>query len=295
MLSYLKQIFSLIFLAIMALLPLRLSQWVGSGLGRLAHRLVKKRKRIAALNIQTCLPELSQEEQEKLLKDNFKESGKWFMECGAMWFWSPERILSRTTLSGDKELLSTIAEGNGAIITLPHLGNWEVMGPYLAQHADFMAIYKPAKEKLLNRFIIWRRQSDEIQTVPANQSGVRKLMVHLKKGGVTGLISDHQPSINGGFYIPFFGRPALTGKLTPSLVKVSKAPTFISSVVRKPKGQGFHIHFERLEFSNINDLETTAKEINLALEKEIRRTPEQHQWVYKRFSHQPEGYKNLYK
>ncbi len=295
MLSYLKQIFALLILALNALLPLRLSQKIGAGLGSLAYRLAKKRKRIAQLNIQTCLPELSSEEQEKLLNDNFKENGKWFMETGAMWYWSPKRIIDRTTTSGHEAIEKAVAEGKGALITLPHLGNWEVMPMYLADNFNFMGLYKPAKEKLLDKFILWRRQGDGSKIVPADQSGVRHMMKHLKSGGVTGLISDHQPSKSGGFYIPFFGRPALTGKLTPSLVKASKAPTFISSVVRKPKGEGFHIHFEPLEFTDIKNLEKTAEEINAALEAVIRKNPEQHQWVYKRFSHQPEGYKNLYK
>ncbi len=295
MLSYLKQILALLILAINALLPLRLSQWIGSALGSLAYKLAKKRKRIAKLNIETCLPELSAEEQEKLLKDNFKESGKWFMEAGAMWYWSPKRILARTTTSGHEAIEKAAEEGKGALITLPHLGNWEVMPIYLLENFNFMGMYKPAKEKLLDQFILWRRKSNDGKLVPADQSGVRQMMKHLKNGGVTGLITDHQPSKSGGFYIPFFGRPALTGKLTPSLVKASKAPTFISSVVRKPNGEGFHIHFEPLEFTDIKDLEKTAEEINLALESVIRKNPEQHQWVYKRFSHQPEGFKNLYK
>jgi len=50
--------------------------WLGAGFGRVLHRLLKSRRKVARRNIQLCFPDMPAAEQAALVKHNFEETGK---------------------------------------------------------------------------------------------------------------------------------------------------------------------------------------------------------------------------
>ena len=53
-------------------LPFRALVWIGNVLGLLLHTLAAERRRVATINVQLCLPELSDAERARLVRDNFR-------------------------------------------------------------------------------------------------------------------------------------------------------------------------------------------------------------------------------
>ena len=51
--------------------PYKMQLSIGKGLGILLHKVLKSRRRVAEVNIRLCFPELSAEEQAKLVRENF--------------------------------------------------------------------------------------------------------------------------------------------------------------------------------------------------------------------------------
>jgi KDO2-lipid IV(A) lauroyltransferase len=128
----------------------------------------------------------------------------------------------------------------------------------------------------------------------ANPQGVRQAFKALKKNSVVAILSDHLPSENAGVHAPFFGRLALTGKLTHSLIKHNASEVLLASVLRKPEGRGFEISFAEIQGMDTTDSVAAATALNQAIEKSILLAPEQYQWVYRRFAKPPKGMKSIY-
>lgn len=164
----------------------------------------------------------------------------------------------------------------------------------IPQHYPFGAMYRPIKSPLFESIIFEGRSRVGTDMFAANPQGVRKALKSLKKGNIVAVLSDHLPSEDAGVYAPFFGRPALTGKLTHSLAKYNDSEVLIATVVRLATGKGFEVYFETLEGMRTNDSIAAATALNQAIEKSILRSPDQYQWVYRRFAKPPQGMADIY-
>lgn len=269
-----------------SLLPLPLARKIGRRLGAVYYRLGKKRVHIARVNMGICYPELSPAERERRVKQSFLEAGAWFMEAGPVWMWPRERILGHVSVKNPELYERAVAEDKGVILAIPHLGNWEVMGPFVTRDNEFACFYKHNdKSPRFNAFLRGQRSRNGTVMASADASGIRLLYKHLKAGKIVGLLPDHNPSDAMGVYVPFFGRPTLTGTLVSSLARKNGAIVLTAAVIRTDKG--FEIHFGEVENQHSEDPELAAKSLNEAIERCIALAPAQFQWVYPRFKKRP--------
>jgi KDO2-lipid IV(A) lauroyltransferase len=277
-----------------AFLPLKWNQFIGSYLGLLLIKHNKKRAHIALANIHACFPNKTIKEQETLLKMTAMEAGKWFMESPYIWFRHPSYLASKVTISNPELLAQAHQKGRGVILVLPHQGNWELLNFYVPQHYPFGAMYRPSNSPLLERIIFNGRSRLGGLMFAANTRGVRQALKALKKNTVVAILSDHLPSEEAGVHAPFFGHPALTGKLTHSLVRHNSSEILLASVIRQPQGEGFTIHFNEIKGMDTDNSVEAATAMNQAIESSILLAPEQYQWVYRRFAKPPIGVKSIY-
>lgn len=277
-----------------AYLPLRWSQCIGHYLGLLLIRCNKKRQQIALTNFSVCFPNETSEQHQLRLRATAIEAGKWFMESAYVWFRHPSYLVSKVSMHNTALLESSYRKGKGVVVVLPHQGNWEMLNFCIPQHYPFGAMYRPIKSPLFESIIFEGRSRVGTDMFAANPQGVRKALKSLKKGNIVAVLSDHLPSEDAGVYAPFFGRPALTGKLTHSLAKYNDSEVLIATVVRLATGKGFEVYFETLEGMRTNDSIAAATALNQAIEKSILRSPDQYQWVYRRFAKPPQGMTDIY-
>lgn len=276
-------------LSLIGLLPLRLAQALGAALGRLFYRLGRKRIRIARCNLKACFPQMDARARELLLQRNLMESGKWFAEFGIAWLWSPQRACRRIKVR-DADLLAVAhAHGHGVVLIIPHLGNWEMVNAWVSTHYPFAALYQPLASSWFERFILYRRSRQGTFMAPATGTGVRQLLKCLKAGHVVGILPDHRPSRAAGVMAPFFGQPALTGKLAARLVAANGSQVLSATAVRKPAGQGFELIFQSVSGLDHPDPLQAATALNRAIEACIALAPEQYQWGYRRFPKHANG------
>lgn len=277
-----------------AFLPLRWNQAIGACLGRALIKQNKKRAHIALANIRCCFPEKSATQHREMLKQTAMEAGKWFLESGYIWFRHPDYLRSKVNAINPEVLETAHAKGRGVVIVLPHQGNWELLNFYVPQRFPFAAMYRPSNSPLLNDIILHGRSRMGGAMYSVDSRGVRQALKALKKNTVLAVLSDHLPSEEAGVHAPFFGRPALTGKLTHALIKRNQSEIILATVLRKPQGQGFDIHFEAIAGMGTNDDIVAATALNKAIEKSILLAPEQYQWVYRRFAKPPAGVESIY-
>ena len=279
-----------------SLLPLRVLQFIGKWFGLLALKTNKKRLYITQRNLEVCFPELSDLERDKLTRKVAEESGKWFFESGYVWYRKPDKLRDKVSVKNPELLEAAYNKNKGVIIILPHLGNFEFINYYLPFNYPFGSMYRPFKDSDFVEDMIFKGRSRVGTTMFAtNTSGVRGAYKHLKEGKVLAVLSDHLPIKNAGVFAPFFGIPAHTGKLAHALAKFNHSEALLAAVIRLPRGRGFEITFSNIKGMDCDDVVESTTTMNKAIEDAVRQAPEQYQWVYRRFSRQPDGAEKVYK
>jgi KDO2-lipid IV(A) lauroyltransferase len=174
--------------------------------------------------------------------------------------------------------------GKGLIVLTPHLGCFEIIGLYIAAEMPMTCMYSTPRRAWMDEVIRGGRQRGQMFLARADIGGVRTLFKALKRGEAIGLLPDQVPAKGEGEWADFFGRPAYTMTLAGRLLESSNARALLSYVVRRPRGDGYDIHFAPLDLTNS---ESIPRQINVALEKIIRSSPSQYLWSYNRYKAPP--------
>ena len=284
-------------LRLLALLPLRLIPIFGFLIGHLLWLVPNKQRRVAAINLKLCFPELSARQRQMLLRRNLIETSQTFLELGSIWLHSAQRVLQRIRhVEGEQHWQAALAKGRGAIILTPHLGAWEMTNVYISKHYPLTGMFRPSRQgPELDALIHQARQRLGAQLVPADTRGVKVLLQKLRAGEVVGMLPDQNPAAGGGVFAPFFGQPAYTMVLLSRLAQKCQVPVFLLYAERLSWGRGYRLCFQGLPDSVATaSLEQSVAVLNTAIEQSVRRIPAQYLWVYKRFKKRPPGLPKLY-
>lgn len=283
-------------LGISARLPLRFSHRVGAFLGKRLASGNATEKRTARTNIALCFPELSEQEQQQLVERALIETGKTIMESGAVWLSSEQRFERLVQeVHGEEHLKAGLEKGKGVILSIPHLGNWEVIGMYCSPRYPMTSLYRPPRKSGMDETIREARQRFGAKLVPTNAKGVKALYQALKDNELVAILPDQDPRENSGQFASFFGVQANTMTLLSRLAQKSGATVLATYAERLPDGKGFAIHFcPTPEQIHDKDMKTSVQAVNASVEEVVRRIPQQYQWGYKRFRTRPEGEKEIY-
>lgn len=279
-----------------AVLPLPLAHAVGTVIGWGLCLIPNELRRISGINIPLCLPELAPPQQRRLLRASLMEAGKTMSEAGALWLWPAPRLLSLVkTVSGEQHLRAAIESGKGAILTVPHLGAWEMIGLYCSRHYPMTSLYRPPRLAEVNEVVRRGRERLGAKLVPVDAGGVRALYQTLGRGELVGMLPDQEPGAGNGAFAPLFGIQANTMVLLSRLAIKTGAAVIFGYAQRLPRGRGYHLHFLPAPPTiNAQPLEASVTVMNQMVEKLIRQRPEQYQWGYKRFRTRPAGEEKIY-
>ena len=145
-------------------------------------------------------------------------------------------------------------------------------------------MYKPSKNPDVDRFMLEARQRLNATLVPTDETGVRALFKHLKRGGFAAILPDHVPKESGGIYSPFYGQNALSSTLLSKLAARTQCAVIGLSCLRHDDLSGFDIHVTELSSDILSkDLQLSVDTLNKEMERMINIAPEQYVWGYKRF------------
>ncbi|WP_445345209.1 lysophospholipid acyltransferase family protein [Acinetobacter bohemicus] len=279
---------------IVALLPLSLLQLIASWIAILLNSYNSSMKRITRINLQLAYPNLSTQQQKIFIKNSLKSQCMTYVESIKCWGMPPEYNLALLkNIYGEQYFTEALANKKGVIVVIAHFGCWELLNAWLNLYSAPMIMYKPNKNKGIDRFMLEARQRLNATLVPTDENGVRSIFKHLKQGGLTVILPDHLPKESGGIYSPFFGQKALSTTLVSKLASKTQCNVIGLSCIRD-EVSGFNVHCSRLSDNILSkDLQISVDSLNIALEKMINLAPEQYIWGYKRFR-KVEGQENIY-
>ncbi|UNT65822.1 lysophospholipid acyltransferase family protein [Acinetobacter towneri] len=269
----------------LSLLPLSLLQSLGTFIGWLLYLLPSSIRRITEINIRLVYPELSHFQQQALIKKSIKSQCCSFIEC--IKFWGKPATYSLSCIGeihNAHHLTQAIQDQKGVIVVVPHLGNWELLNAWLCMQSHPVIMYKPNKNKAINRYILEARQKCNATLVPADETGVRAIFKHLKQGGLTVILPDHMPKPSGGIYAVFFQQNVMSGTIVSKLAHKTQAHVIGLSCLRNSTHHTFDIYCNVVPSSIFSKaLEESVHCLNQHMENMIALAPEQYIWSYKRF------------
>lgn len=279
---------------ILACIPFGLGRHIANLWGALAVILNTRDYQVTLENLELCMPELGDNERKALAKRSLQETAKVILETAHVWTksrsWSLQHFIKET----NKELLSkALASDKATLLLAPHLGNWEMFGPYLAEQKKITIMYLPPEDEALHQLIVKSRESVGIQLAPANRKGVLLVFKAAKNGEFIGILPDQEPDLESGEFAPFFNQPALTMTLVHKLIQRSNCKVVMGYAKRIPGG--FEAVFREPDATIYSeDSATSLAGLNRSVENCVREVPEQYQWEYKRFKQHPSGKKKVF-
>ncbi len=277
-------------------MPLSWLRVMGKGLGYITWLFKPRLVSHTQDNIAHCLPELSQAQQQQLARASVQETLTTVLEAGYIWRSSWDALCKKIlTREGEEILRTQLAAGKGLVVVVPHIGAWELVGPYLASLGPLTAMYKPLKYPNLDKLVFTGRSKLSTAMVPASRRGVVQLLKALEAGGLVIVLADHVPNEQAGKQLaPFFNQPAWTMTLVQGLVKRTGCAVCSCFAERIAGGYSTRI-LNTDERIYSKDPEVSTIGLNAGIEACIRLVPTQYQWGYKRFRNLPEPLANIYR
>ncbi len=266
---------------------------LGSGLGDFLYFVLKKRRRIALKNLQIAFgDEMSTDERAKICRRSFQQVGKTAIEFLRFPKLTLDNIWKEVTVDGKEHLIQALDKGKGAIVFLPHFGNWELLamvyGALIPNRAKAIAF--PLKNRYLNALVSQYREQLSLRLITRRQA-VRETLRALKENYAVGFFAD-QNAGREGVFVDFFGQQASAVRGPATLALKTGAPLLLSMAIRQP-GDRHHVLITPeidLEISGDleQDVQTNTARILKILETYIRQYPDQWLWTHNRWKTQPD-------
>jgi len=246
--------------------------------------------RTIKINMALIEPALTAKQKKTVIKDIVRHQCLSSVESIKSWAMPPEWSIKQIREVHNQEILiEGLANPNGMLAIVPHLGTWEMMNAWLNQFGSPTIMYKPVKDKLTGDFILKGRARLNATLVPTDSSGVKAVFKTLKRGGFSIILPDHVPQPSGGVVVPFFGVKTLTSTLAPKLASKTKCALVGLSCIRRDDNRGFDIYCYKLDDPALYDrnTEVATHALNIAMQEMIEDQCSHYMWGYRRFKRIP--------
>lgn len=277
------------FLRMLSVLPLSISSKVTAVIAWFVYHTNSSSRTVTETNLKLCYPNLSDKERDELTRKSINASGKLMAETAKIWLrTAPQTLPMITDIEGEAYFHQLNNDPDtGTLMISPHLGNWELVWSYLAYNYQSSGLYRPPKIQELEKIILKGRQAGGGQIIKTSKMEVRKMLKLLKNAESLFMLPDQQPAVGSGVFAPFYGHQAYTMTLLQGLVQRTAAKILMVTCIRTKKG--FTLSFSPVNIEPTLSNEEYAEQLNLHLQQEIDKNPEQYEWAYKRFKASPEG------
>jgi KDO2-lipid IV(A) lauroyltransferase len=253
-------------------------------------------RRATRINLRLVYPNLDAEARRRIGRASMTHYVRGVLEAGMLWNWPIDRIFAQfDEVRGIEHYHQAKADGKSVILASVHCGSWELLGLYMQKHMRGSILYKPGKNKEIERMLLDSRRRSGAVLVPANSAGLRIMFKRLKDAETVALMVDQEPTLGEGEFAPFYGVEAQSGVLLPRMAQRFDACVLFATCERVEGGR-YQVHiFKADEALYDPDMRTALTAMNQSIEQCIEVDNEQNLWGYKRFRNRPEGAKSFYK
>lgn len=275
-------------------LPARWAFASAGGLAWLIHRVDRRHRAVAADNLRHAFPDLAADPERlaRLVRACYNHFALLVVEIALL----PRKLHVSTwrdyaSLVNAAPVIRGLIGPRPALIVTAHFGNWEMAGFVLGAlgfrtHAIARVLDNPRLEAFLKRF----RQATG-QTIIAKKEDFDRLSAVMQAGGKVATLAD-QDAGKRGVFVEFFGRPASAHKAVALMALEFDAVMLVVGVPRVGGPLNYEIVCEEAidprEYAERPDaVKALTQRYHAALERLIRRHPEQYFWLHRRWKTVP--------
>lgn len=275
-------------IAVVCMLPPRMTRSVGRLLGRLLYLVDRKHVKLARKNLtRTGFMNLDGRGQAKFVRRVCEHFGTSIVENLML----PKlvqggRLLQLGRLEERHHMDAALAKGRGAIIVIGHLGNWELGGLLLpAAGHPLNSIARPIENPWLDRYWNGLRKLTG-QKVVSRESAVLEMVRVFKRNEILVILADLDAR-DSGVFLPFLGQPASTTRSPAVFAMRYGAPIVPMEIWRGDDGVHHYRYSEPIAVgaygSNDEGVADIMTKVNARLGEFIRRHPTQWMWLHGRW------------
>jgi len=278
----------------LAQLPFPWQMKLGRLLGWVLYHGLRRRRLIAARNIELCLPLLSQAARARLLQRHFYSLGQALFESASAW-WGPLRRLDLLTrIQGLEHLGAAKAAGRGVIVVSGHFTTIDMCLQIMSRCAPGYAIYRRNKNPLFNEQTL--RARSRSGGIMFEREDMRTALKALRDNQSVWFSPDQDHGLAAhAEFVPFFGIQAATVTTTARLAARTGAAVVPLLYRRLPAAGGYELCLlPALEDYPGEDLRGATRRINSIIEAQVLLAPEQYLWVHRRFKTRPPAQPPVY-
>ena len=193
-------------------------------------------------NLARTQPDITSLDLDILVYKAMRSSLRYWCDTFRLPDWTAERISKTVTTTNEYLLLDAIAAGKGAIVTLPHVGNYDHAAAYFCgKGARIVTVAEHLKPEALFKKFMDYRAAFGMEALPLDGRVIPTLAQRLRSGCVVALAADRDLS-RTGIDVTFFGGPARMPAGPAILALKTDAP--LICVMISYTETGIHIDFE---------------------------------------------------
>jgi len=264
-------------------------------MGRLLWLVLPSRRNLAVDTIRDRL-ELDMIQAERIARQSFMHNGRSFLELlltrRVDWRFAEKRLV----IEKPEELKDILAmcKGVPVVAVTGHLGAWELLGGLLNLMApqDYkQVVVKATHDQSMHR-VIKRMRTHSTVRIQEHDQAASKVLKNLVKGGLSAFLVDHNCRREDAIFLPFMGRPAAIN-LGPALLALrGKALVWPIFLIRSDAGRYLLSHEKPLDTRTLygerkEKIHQIAMFYTQAVERQVRRFPEQWFWMHRRWKTRP--------
>ncbi|RYX94300.1 MAG: lipid A biosynthesis acyltransferase [Comamonadaceae bacterium] len=282
----------ILFMQVLAFMPLRFIRGLGTVFGLALYKLVRSRRRVVETNLRLCFPQKTAAERDELARQIFIHFAQSWLDRSWLWHGPEAWVHRRIRLKGVVEALA----GNEPIVGfVPHFFGMDAAWGGVARRVPRIAttIFTDQSNKLVNDWILRGRRRFGTLRLFGRSDGVKPIVKALREGQPLYLLPDMDFGPDESIFVPFYGIPTATISSLSRFARLGKATVvpFLSRIT--PYGYEIEAMPAWTGFPGGDELADTAF-MNARLEEYINRMPDQYYWVHKRFKTRPEGDASFY-
>lgn len=272
-------------------LPERPALGLGRRLGDIAWLALPRRRRLALANLARAFPGASAAERRRLCRASFRHLGAMVVELARLLARPLDDTLARIAFEGREHLDAAMGASGRVLLLTAHLGNWEMLSAaHRLMPYALSVVVRPLDVPALDALTAALRRKTGVELID-KRGASRSVLEALRGGRMVGILMDQNATRREAVFVPFFGCPASTSRGLALLALRTGAPVVPVFARREPDGRHRVVFEPALPRPATNDPELAVVELtaqcNEAIERAVRRAPEQWLWIHDRWRTRP--------
>lgn len=200
-------------------------------------------------NLRRAAGDITEDDLQELTRRGIRSYYRYWCDVFRMQDWGNDEIVARVRTENDNVLWDVMGRGKGAVVALPHMGNWDHAGAWacltIGPLATVAERLKP--EELFEKFLAYR-ESLGMKVLPLTGGTENTMTVlgdHLKGGGLVCLPADRDLS-GRGVPVTLFGEDTRM-PAGPAMLSLRTGAALIPTTIRYEGTEPDHrivVHFE---------------------------------------------------